>query len=148
VKNVHFTASATQIGDRLLRMDATGKPEVEVVTPPEFKGARPDAWSPEELLLGAVATCFELTFQAFAEREGVPIHSLDARADGKVEYERGAGMRFTSIVLDVDLVTDPGREGEAEALAHQAEQRCIIGRSLNAAIDLRVTARSGMDEAA
>ena len=47
-------------------ISCAGKPDVQVATPPEFKHGVAGVWSPEELLVGAVAACYELTLVAIA----------------------------------------------------------------------------------
>ena len=48
-------------------ISSPGKPEIEVATPPEFKGHE-GIWSPEDLFVASVNVCVMSTFLAFAER--------------------------------------------------------------------------------
>jgi organic hydroperoxide reductase OsmC/OhrA len=66
VKALQFRASVGWRGDRLTHVSAPGKPALEVVTPPEFRGGVPGKWSSEDLLVAATASCFALTFTAIA----------------------------------------------------------------------------------
>jgi organic hydroperoxide reductase OsmC/OhrA len=137
VKTLRFPVQARWFGGRLLRLGAPGKPALRVATPPEFKEGISGIWSPEDLLVGAVAACYELTLVALAERLVVPLHTLEVNAIGRLERTRKAGYGFTVVELDVDLTTNPGRELDAEELAVYAKERCIVGRALDVPVHLR-----------
>jgi len=137
VKALRFPVQAHWFGGRLLRLGAPEKPALRVVTPPEFKDGIPGIWSPEELLVGSLAACYELTLVAIAERHGVPLHTLEVAATGHLEHVPEGGYGFTVLELDVDLATDPGRELDAEEVAHLAKRHCIVGRALQVPVHLR-----------
>lgn len=138
VKALRFPVEARWIEGRLLQLDAVSKPPLTIATPPEFKHGVAGVWSPEELLAGAVASCYELTLVAFAERRRVPLHSLEVDAAGHVEHAPGRGYGFTVIELDVALTTAPGYEDEAAELARVVEEHCIVGRALEIPVHVRV----------
>jgi organic hydroperoxide reductase OsmC/OhrA len=137
VKALRFPVQARWYGGRLLRLGAAEKPALRVATPPEFKDGIPGIWSPEDLLVGSLAACYELTLVALAERNGVPLHTLDVRAVGHLDYAPIVGHSFTELELDVDLATDPGRELDAEEVAVLARHHCIVGNALGVPIRLR-----------
>lgn len=147
VKSHRFPVQAHWWGGRLLRLGAPDKPSFRVATPPEFRDGIPGIWSPEELLVGALASCYELTLVAVAEHRGVPLHTLEVGATGHVEQASGGGFGFTVIELDVDLTTDPGREAEAEEVARLARRHCIVGRALEGPVHMRVETRALVLEA-
>ena len=141
VKTLRFAVQARWFGGRLVRLGAHQKPPLRIATPPEFKDGIAGIWSPEELLVGAVAACYELTLVAIAERRGVPLHTLEVGASGHLE--RGTqGYHFTVVELDVELATDPGREPEAEELARLAKEHCIVGRALEVPVHVRIVVRA------
>jgi peroxiredoxin-like protein len=141
VKTFRFPVEARWFGGRLVRLHAPGKHSLRVATPPEFKGGMAGIWSPEDLLVGAVASCYELTLVAIAERRRVPLHTLAIDARGHVERHAGR-FEFSVIELDVDLTTDAGLEREAEAVARLAQEHCIVGRALEVPVHVRVDARA------
>jgi organic hydroperoxide reductase OsmC/OhrA len=148
VKALRFPVQAHWFGGRLLRLGAPEKPALRVVTPPEFKDGIPGMWSPEELLVGSLAACYELTLVAIAERLGVPLHALEVAATGHLEHVPEGGYGFTVLELDVDVATDPGRELDAEEVAHLAKRHCIVGRALEVPVHLRrLEARAASFEA-
>ena len=122
----------------MLELSAPGKPPLEVATPPEFKHVIAGFWCPEELLVGAVASCYELTLVAIAERLDVPLLQLTVAATGHVESGRD-GYGFTVIDLDVELETGAAHEAQAHRAAELAERHCIVGRALEVPIHVRVS---------
>src|SRR5689334_20373446 len=70
---------------------------INFAAPPEF-GGEPGLWTPEHLLVGAVATCYVATFRAIAEHSKLSFHGMDVRVEGTLEKQEG-GFRFTRIVL-------------------------------------------------
>jgi organic hydroperoxide reductase OsmC/OhrA len=137
VKALIFPVQARWFGGRLLRLGAPVKPALRVATPPEFKDGIPGIWSPEDLLVGSLAACYELTLVAIAERHDVPLHTLEVNATGHLERAPKGEYGFTVVELDVDLATDPGRELDAEEVAVLAKQHCIVGRALDVPVHLR-----------
>jgi organic hydroperoxide reductase OsmC/OhrA len=109
-------------------------PEVEVGPPLQFDG-RPGHQSPEELLLGAIATCHMTTLVALARRKQVPLVRYVARASGTLEKTR-EGLRFTSFRLHVDCTTSPGSEAELSRLVEVAEGYCIVSGALKVEVEL------------
>jgi organic hydroperoxide reductase OsmC/OhrA len=61
-----------------------GLADLTTDVPREFGGPG-DQWSPEALLIAAVADCFVLTFRAIATPSRVVWHALDCDATGKLE---------------------------------------------------------------
>lgn len=137
----HFyevTATATPDGD--VHLGADGIPPLATALPREFDGPG-DRWSPEALVVGAVADCFILTFRGVAKASKLPWSSLDCDATGTLERVEGV-TRFTRIHLHASLSVPPGVDEElARRLLQKAEDRCLVSRSLNAVTHLesRVT---------
>ena len=73
---------------------AEGKPRLKVVTPPEFSGGVPSRWSPEEMLVGSVATCYALTLRAVAERRAVPLRRPHRRRCRARDEARRLSLRL------------------------------------------------------
>ncbi|MGZ8694912.1 MAG: OsmC family protein [Gaiellaceae bacterium] len=120
------------------RVTATsaGKPPLGVATPPEFGSGIEGVWSPEELLVGAVAACFELTFKAVARRRDLPIERLELRANGRVGNVPNQGLGFLAVELDVDVETEAEHRVAVEAAAQRAHEHCIVGQALAVPVEL------------
>jgi organic hydroperoxide reductase OsmC/OhrA len=145
VKALRFSSRARWQEGRLLGLSAPGKPPLTVATPPEFKDGIPGIWSPEELMVGALASCYELTLVAIAEKLGVPLGKLAVDATGHVERGRD-GYGFTVIELEVTVETDPDHEAQARKAASLAEKHCVVGRALEVPVHIRVAVTPGRVE--
>jgi peroxiredoxin-like protein len=97
--------------------------------PAEFDGPG-DAWSPEQLLLAAVATCFMFTLRAVAQGSRVDFVSLELAVEGTVDRCDGRTC-FSEIVLRPRLQVPAGTEPErALRVLEKAERTCIVSASL------------------
>jgi len=104
-------------------------------SPAEFDGPG-DRWSPETLLVGAVADCFILTFRAIANASKLPWRSLDCDVTGTLDRVDRV-TQFTHFDLTAHLVVPAGVNAEAARHAlDKAERNCLISRSLKAAVAL------------
>ena len=124
-----YLAAARGVANGLIRVTSPGIPELDSAGPAAFGGPG-DQWSPETLLVAAVADCFILTFRAIATASKFEWQELTCEATGtldKVERE----IRFTEISLKVRLtVADAALVERAQRLLEKSEQHCLISRSL------------------
>ena len=102
----HYFVSAegTSAGDVLL--DAPRVPVLRSASPAEFGGPG-NRWSPETLLLGAVADCFVLTFRAVAQASRLPWSFLRCEGVGTLDRVDRA-LQFTDVTLQVSLSVPAG----------------------------------------
>jgi peroxiredoxin-like protein len=123
--------------DVVVELASNGLTAVSTASPAEFGGPG-DRWSPETLLVGAVADCFVLTFRAVAKASKLPWQLLACDAVGTLDRIEGV-VRFTAIDLRARLVVAPGADA---ALAHRAlekaERGCLISNSLKADTHLEI----------
>ncbi len=117
-----------------------GKHDVEVATPPEFKGHE-GIWSPEDLFVSSANVCLMTTFLAVAERAGLAFSSYESKAEGRLELVDGK-FQFTAITI-MPTITLPvgGDAAKARELIKKAEQNCLISNSMKAAVTLEPTIR-------
>jgi organic hydroperoxide reductase OsmC/OhrA len=137
VKTMRFPAHAEWEESRLVELSALEKPPLVLATPPEFKDGIAGFWSPEELLVGAVAACYELTLAAIAERLDARLEHIAVDAAGHVEHGR-EGYEFTVVELDVTLEVEPEHETRARRAAELAEDYCVVARALEVPVHVRV----------
>ena len=147
VKAHRYEVRTHWLGGRCLALESHGKPALRVATPPDFKDGVKDVWSPEELLVGSLGTCFELTLVAIAERWHVQLNAVEVEAVGHVESVDGQ-YRFLLIELEALIAVDPEHEHEARELALLAKDRCIIGTALSTPVELKVEIRGQRTAAA
>jgi organic hydroperoxide reductase OsmC/OhrA len=127
--------AGTTSGHATLTVD--GLPELHTAPPVEFDGPR-DAWSPEQLLLAAVATCFLFTLRAVAKASGVEFLVCDVAAQGLVNRTDRA-LRFTEIVLRPRLALAPEVDRDrARRVVDKAEHACIVSASLATPVRLEL----------
>ena len=103
---------------------------INFAAPPEF-GGEPGLWTPEHMLVGAVATCYVSTFRAMAEFSKLAFHGMDVTVEGTIEKQEG-GFRFTNMVVRPTLVLEKPEDRErAQRLIEKAERACLVSRSLS-----------------
>ncbi|MEQ1904287.1 MAG: OsmC family protein [Pirellulaceae bacterium] len=104
--------------------------------PPAQFGGPGTEWSPEDLLVAAVADCFILSFRAIAAASKFAFNELNVTVDGSLDrVERE--MLFTefkiharlSVAADVDAA-------RAQRLLEKAEQTCLVTNSLKSKVHL------------
>lgn len=139
VFKVHRYGVRTEWQDgRRVIVAAPGKPTLEVALPSEFKNGVPHVWSPEELLIASLATCFELTMIAVAEYRDVPLRSVRVDATGHVERKSHL-YKLVLLELEVHAETDAGREHDIEHIAAMANEGCVVGNALDVPVRLEIT---------
>lgn len=135
------SASASLDGDVLL--DSEGLPTLATGSPEAFGGPG-DRWSPETLLVGAVADCFALTFRSVAQATSLPWTALSCEAEGTLDRVDRVN-RFTEVRVRATLRVPPGTDEErALQVMERAERLCLITNSLTATAHL--DARVEIDE--
>jgi len=136
-----YRVTATWEGGRRGKVSAEGiTPPVQFSTPPEFKGD-PGYWTPEHLLVAAVASCYVATFYALAEMAKLEFLGLELSVEGTLGKPEGK-LRFTEIVLKPTLNIAQHRDSElANRLLAKADQGCLIARSLVCPVHLESLVR-------
>lgn len=137
-----YTVSGEMEGTAAVRLASPGVPDLESAPPAEFDGPG-DRWSPETLLVGAVADCFLLTFRAVARASKYEWTRLRVEAEGVLDRAEGV-TRFTGIRLQVALDAPAGADPAlGERLLAKAEKGCLISNSLRCPVHLEASVRAG-----
>ena len=109
-------------------------PTLQVAAPPGF-GGRENTWTPEHLYVGAVASCFMLTFLALAERSKLELMTLGVSGRGKLDKIEGAGFQITEVTLKPTVVVRHVDDMQrVERLLAKAEQGCFIAASIKSRV--------------
>ncbi len=125
----HYSVTGNATIDSNVALKATDLPEIVTAPPAEFGGPG-DKWSPEALLVAAVADCFILSFRAIARASKLDWTSIECSASGTLDRVERV-TRFTAISVEASLTVPAGTDVEkAEKLLHKAEQSCLITNSL------------------
>ena len=107
-------------------------------TPARQFGGPGDAWSPEALLVAALADCFVFTFRAVSGAALFGWQQLECRAEGLLE-KRERLAQFTRVSLQARLTLAPGADAaRARRLLRQADRTCLIANSLKAERSLEI----------
>jgi peroxiredoxin-like protein len=123
-------------GERHGDLHSAARPSLRVDAPPEFKG-HDGVWTPEDLFVASVNSCFMTTFLAIAENSRLEFVSFKADAKGKLEKLNGWGFMMTEIVLKPKLVIRHRRDAErALRILEKAEKHCLISNSIKAGTKL------------
>lgn len=118
-----------------IAVSSAGLETLRTAAPAEFDGPG-DRWSPETLLVAAVADCFILTFRAVARASKLDWASLECEVEGVLErIERTT--RFTRLLMQVRLTVPEGTDVErAERLLEKSEAGCLVTNSMTSEVEL------------
>jgi peroxiredoxin-like protein len=130
-KDYRYRVGVDWEGDRLTSVTSSGKPELEVATPPEFKGGLAGVWSPEDLLVASVASCFTVTLVAVLERRDLPLSDLDVTGTGHVTGRDDGRFGFVAIELTAMVRTDQRSVEAVRHAAKYAERACLVSIALD-----------------
>ena len=97
---------------------------------PEF-GGLDGRWTPEDLLLSAVASCYTNTFRVVAESSKFVYLDLQVEVEGDIQ-KADPGYQFSEIIIRPRL-TISAVEDEARAikLLQKARELCLVSRALS-----------------
>lgn len=125
----HYQVNASAEVDGNVALKADDLPQLITAPPAEFGGPG-DQWSPETLLVGAVANCFVLTFRAIARASKLDWKNLECSAEGVLDRVDKV-TRFTEVKITARL-TVPARTNvdKAQRLMEKSEAACLVTRSL------------------
>jgi peroxiredoxin-like protein len=134
-KSFRYKASTAWSSARRGTLSSSGTPNIDVGSPPEFKG-EPDVWAPEELLLGSVNTCMMLTFLALAQAKGLTPERYESEAEGLLENIEGK-YRITEVMVRPHVsLKDRAELERAREIMESVEAQCFISNSIKSKVSL------------
>jgi organic hydroperoxide reductase OsmC/OhrA len=100
-------------------------------TAPLQFGGLEGRWTPEDLLLTAIGSCYATTFRALADRSKLEYADLEVQVSGTVRKVE-SGYSFTEIITRPAL-TMVGTEHHERAirLLQKTQELCLVGRALS-----------------
>jgi organic hydroperoxide reductase OsmC/OhrA len=102
---------------------------IHFAAPPQFGGLE-GRWSPEDLLLCAVAGCFTTTFRALADYSKFEYKDLEVEVEGTVRKAE-SGYEFTGIVIRPTLTINNLEERpRVDTLLEKSKMLCLISRAV------------------
>lgn len=131
----YFASSVGESSDSTT-ISSPGLDDIETHTTPEFDGPE-GHWSPETMLVAAVANCFILTWRSVANHNKVEWHDMQVDAEGVLDRVDRV-TRFTEIHLKVRVIVPAGTDhAQIEKLLEKAEGACLVSNSLNSKITMQ-----------
>lgn len=96
--------------------------------------------SPEELLLGAAASCYLITLAKLLHNRGIPYTKLELTSEGLLEND--GGLRLDCIHHRPTIhFQQPVAEDAILALANHAEHACMVSSALRGNVIVTVEAK-------
>ena len=138
----HYVAAASASADSNVELQSPGLDNLESAGPAEFGGPG-DLWSPETLLVAAVADCFILSFRATARAAKLEWSNLSCDVVGQLDRVDKV-TRFTAFTVKAVLQVPEGTdEDKAQRMLEKAEKHCLITNSMIADSHLEATVEIG-----
>jgi organic hydroperoxide reductase OsmC/OhrA len=126
----HYTVAATAESVGIVSLTSDGLDPISSAPPAEFGGPG-DQWSPETLLVAAIADCFILAFRAIARASKLPWNALNCEVTGTLERSEGK-TRFTGYLVRAALeIPEDANEDRANRILRKAEENCLVSNSLS-----------------
>ncbi len=102
---------------------------IHFASPPAF-GGMDGRWSPEDLLLGAIASSYTTTFRTLAENAKFEHTDLQVEVEGFLK-NAPTGYSFAEISIHANLVIpDESERARALKLLNTAKNMCVVSRAL------------------
>ncbi|HET9408094.1 MAG TPA: OsmC family protein [Candidatus Sulfotelmatobacter sp.] len=106
---------------------------IHFTAPMEFGGLE-GRWTPEELLLAAIAGCYTTTLRSIAGSAQFDFADLQVEASGVIRRAE-SGYNFSEIVIRPNLKIGSTEERErALDLLKRAEKLCLVSRAIGTTI--------------
>lgn len=120
-----------------------GNLKTEISIPPEMDGPGIGT-NPDEMLLGAAATCYIISLAAMMQRSGLEKQSLTMESEGIVDVTDGVFTYKKIIHRPLIVLKEDATERDrslAQRLAEKAESSCMISRAIAGNVELQLEAK-------
>lgn len=115
---------------------SSGKPTIEVATPPEFKGHE-GMWTPEELFVASVNICIKTTFLHYAQKGNFEFLSYESEAEGTLE-RIGNQFMFSEIKVRPKIkIKSSSQIEKVKELIQLSEKNCLISNSIKTKVEVK-----------
>jgi len=128
-KKFIYKNSISWQGERKGLLFAVDRPDIEVATPPEFRG-HSEIWTPEDLFVASVNSCIMTTFLYYAEKQGLEFVSYTSEAEGVLEYREGR-LIFSEIKVKPSVFVKQDSDiQKAKDIIELSKKNCLISNSI------------------
>lgn len=135
-----YTVTAEGSASGAVSVVSAGLPAMATAPPPEFDGPG-GVWSPETLLIAAVADCFILTFRGVSRAARFEWVGLEAHVHGTLERTSGVAQFVRFITRATLTVPSNADHAKARELLERAEKLCLVANSLRGERALEIQVR-------
>jgi len=88
--------------------------------------------SPEDLLVASLSSCHMLTYLALCAQRGIQVTAYEDSAEGTIDRVGPGRTQFVDAVLRPRVRVADAKDVEpAQALHHDAHERCFVASSVN-----------------
>lgn len=139
-----YTVTATAQVEGEVVVEAENLHALSTAPPAQFGGPG-DRWSPEMLLVGAVADCVVLSFRAVAKASKFDWYDISCEVEGTLDRVDRV-TQFTHFTVHLALTVPPATSEErARMLLEKAERSCLVSNSLKAesTLDISIAVAAG-----
>ncbi|MGP4076410.1 OsmC family protein [Halobacillus sp. K22] len=123
------------------------KLKTQISIPKEMDG--PDVGTnPDEMLLGAAATCYIITLGAMVERAGLPLKEMSMDSEGIVDVTDGV-ITYNKIIHKPRVLLKAEASDKdldkLNKLVEKAEKSCMISRAIEGNVALELQPSTGRE---
>lgn len=117
-----------------------GNLKTKISIPPEMDGPGIGT-NPDEMLLGAAATCYIITLAAMIERADLPLETMSLESEGIVDVTKGVFtykkiIHRPAVSLTGDATDD--QRGRLGKIVEKAEKSCMISRAIQGNVEIEL----------
>lgn len=137
----HFHLNASWTGGRNSHgYIEAGNLQTKISIPKEMDG--PDiGTNPDEMLLGAAATCYIITLAAMIERADLPLDHMSLESEGVVDVTRGV-FTYKKIIhrptVSLQASATDEQRRKLSKLVEKAEKSCMISRAIKGNVEIEL----------
>ncbi len=114
--------------------------KTKISIPPEMDGPGIGT-NPDEMLLGAAATCYIITLAAMIERAKLPLDKMQMQSEGIVDVTAGV-FTYKKLIHrpTVSLLQHATKDDykQLEKLIYKAEEACMISKALRGNVEIEL----------
>jgi peroxiredoxin-like protein len=117
----------------------SGQLKTKISIPPEMDGPGVGT-NPDEMLLGAAATCYIITLAAMFERSGIRQEALTMESEAIVDVTNGVFTYEKIIHKPHVIITSEfaAQEEKINRLIKKAETSCMISRAIQGNVEIKL----------
>ncbi|MFC2948964.1 OsmC family protein [Virgibacillus sediminis] len=117
-----------------------GNLKTKISIPPEMDGPGVGT-NPDEMLLGAAATCYIITLAAMIERADLPLDEMSLESEGIIDVTNGV-FTYKKIIhrptVSLKSNADSNQHEKLKKLVEKAEKSCMISRAIKGNVEMEL----------